>query len=476
MLPTRDELPSEAETSEDRRFIRSAVRRFALWSVLVLLVLTGACILIGGRIAQESALQAAQMHGVTVANSVAAPHVDEAVRAGDPAALQRLGQVMQPQLDNGSLTHVKLWSRDGRVLWSDEKALVGRTFSLSPEVDELFRTQKATAELSDLTKAENVEDRSHGELLEVYVGTVDANSNALVFEAYLSTERMRNDQQRTVLDILPVAVGGLLLFQLTVLPLALSLARRVQHGEAERVRIMRQAQLLSAQESRRIALDLHDGVIQDLAGLSYAMPAVMAQLPTTEEAAGAREAVRRSTEILRRDVASLRSMMVDIYPPDLHGSGFAPAVEDLAHQVRAQGLDVEVRVREGYNEPLDASRLAYRLVREGLRNVVKHARASRASVSVDRKGRLVHVEVRDNGVGISDRWDAGKGHLGLVLLRDTLHDFGGGLSVRAIPGGGTVLEAVFPADLLEGARTTARRPRGVFARWRSARQDRREDR
>ncbi|MCW2828604.1 MAG: hypothetical protein JWQ67_2220, partial [Marmoricola sp.] len=50
-MPTWYELPSEAESFEDRRFFRSAVRRFALWSVLVLLVLTGACILIGGRIA-----------------------------------------------------------------------------------------------------------------------------------------------------------------------------------------------------------------------------------------------------------------------------------------------------------------------------------------------------------------------------------------------------------------------------------------
>ena len=418
---------------------------------MTLLVLVAASVVIGSKIAKDSALQEARLRGATIADTVAAPLVDSGVRRGDSDSTANLDRVMRARMADGDLTRVKLWSRDGTVLWSDDSVLVGRRFVLEPDVRELFGTRRATAELSDLSKAENVEERDQGELLEVYAGTRDADAEPLVFEAYLSTTRMRSDQRRIVLDILPLAIGGLLLFQLTVLPLAVSLARRVQDGESERVRIMRQALLMATQERRRIADDLHDGVIQDLAGLSYAMPEVQKHLPQTAEAAGAREAVARTTEVLRRDVAALRSMLVDIYPPDLQGAGFESAVRDLARQAMDAGVEVELQLpEERYAESLDASRLAYRVVREGLRNVVKHAGPARAVVVVEHLDGWVHVQVRDDGVGIPEPVKPHQGHLGLVLLRDTLHDFGGALDVRRSPTGGTVLEATFPADLGDG--------------------------
>ena len=417
---------------------------------MTLVVLVVASIVIGSKIAKDSALQEARLRGATIADSVAAPLVGRGVRRGDTASIENLDRAMRARMADGGLTRVKLWSRDGTVLWSDDEALVGRTFPLEQDVKELFGTRRATAELSDLSKAENVGERGQDELLEVYAGTRDADAEPLVFEAYLSTARMRSDQRRIVLDILPLAIGGLLLFQLTVLPLAVSLARRVQDGESERVRIMRQALLTATQERRRIADDLHDGVIQDLAGLSYAMPEVHKHLPETVEAAGAREAVRRTTEVLRRDVAALRSMLVDIYPPDLEGAGLESAVRDLVRQAGDAGVEVEVHVPGEYAESLDASRLAYRIVREGLRNVVKHAGPARAGVLIQARDGWVHVQVRDDGVGIPEPLAPQEGHLGLVLLRDTLHDFGGTLAVRRATSGGTVLEASFPADLTDG--------------------------
>lgn len=430
--------------------VRSALRHFALWSALTLVVLVVASVVIGSKIAKDSALQEARLRGATIADSVAAPLVDSGVRRGDATSITNLDRVMRARMADGDLTRVKLWSREGTVLWSDDTTLVGRTFPLEQDVKELFGTRRATAELSDLSKAENVGERDQDELLEVYAGTRDADAESMVFEAYLSTARMRSDQRRIVLDILPLAIGGLLLFQLTVLPLAVSLARRVQDGEAERVRIMRQALLMATQERRRIADDLHDGVIQDLAGLSYAMPEVHKHLPETPEAAGAREAVRRTTDVLRRDVAALRSMLVDIYPPDLEGAGLGSAVRDLVRQARDAGVDVEVHLPGEYAESLDASRLAYRIVREGLRNVVKHAGPARAVVTVQSRDGRVHVQVRDDGVGVPEPLAPREGHLGLALLRDTLHDFGGSLDVRRAASGGTVLEASFPADLTDG--------------------------
>lgn len=439
-----------ARTRGAQRVVRSALRRFMFWSAATLVLLVAGSVVVGSTSARHAALNQARMQGATIADSLVAPLVDRAVRAGDRDALGRIDRAMQARMADGELTRVKVWSRDGHILWSDESELIGRRFTLEEDVVALFGTRRATAELSDLSKAENVRERDQGELLEVYAGVVDADSEPVVFEAYLSTDQMHRDQRRIVLDILPLAIGGLLLLQAAILPLAVSLARRVQEGEAQRIQLMRQALMVVNQERRQIAEDLHDGLIQDLAGLSYALPEVDAHLPDTREAAGAREVVHRATEVLRRDVAALRSMLVDIYPPDLAGPGFGAAVRDLAHQAQDAGVQVAVVLRPMDGVSLDASRLAYRIVREGVRNVVKHAGASRAVVMVESRGEHLVVQVSDDGVGIDEPLRPGRGHVGLVLLGDTLAGFGGSLVVRRAQPQGTVLEAVFRADLTDG--------------------------
>jgi signal transduction histidine kinase len=440
---------SDAETDSGRRdrVVRSALLRFALWSVVALVLLAAGAIVIAGQIAKDAALREARLRGATIADTIAGPLVGTGVRAGDPQAVSRLDATMRARMSDGSLSHVKLWSDKGVVLWADEKALVGRTFPLDGDVSGLFGTSEVTAELSDLSKLENVGERGEGQLLEVYVGARGADNQPFVFEAYLSTDQMRASERAIIKQIVPLAVGGLLLFQLAVLPLAVSLARRVEKGENERSRMMRHSLQVTTQERRRIAQELHDGVIQDLAGLRYTMPVVEAHLPDAPEADGAREAVRRVSAILKDDVAMLRSMLTDIYPPNLDGAGFAQAVQDLAEHARERGTAVVVDIPDDYDEAIDPTRLAYQVIREGLRNVIKHAHAGHARVAVRREGATLHVEVSDDGVGLVDAPTA-KGHLGLRILEDTLRDFGGRLEVLTDGDRGTVLEARFPANLV----------------------------
>lgn len=434
-----------APATGGRGLVRHAVLRFTAWSVLTFTVLVGAAIVIGDHIAKGAALDDARLRGATFSGTVAGPLVDSRVRDGDSDAVRQLERVMRGRMSDGSLRHVKLWSQDGTVIWSDEQSLVGRRFQLEEEVRALFGTTAVRAELSDLTKAENIQERSEGELLEVYAGAKDAEKQPFVFEAYLTTARMRAYERTLVVDILSVAIGGLLLFQIAVLPLATSLARRVEKVEAERSRMMRHHLLVTVQERRRLAKDLHDGVIQDLAGISFALPVVKDHVPATADAAPAREAIDRALTLLRTDVASLRTMLTEIYPPDLdnHG-GFLRAVNDLAQSVRERGTEIEVLVPDEPQETVDTTRLAYSVIREGLRNVLKHARASHARVEMTRHGRLVRVTVSDDGVGVRPDMPVADGHLGLALLEDSVTDFGGTLTVRAAPGGGTVLEAEFP--------------------------------
>ena len=443
---TRTGSSAEVDGIPPARVVRSALLRFAVWSVVALIVLAAGAILIAGETAKDAALHEARLRGATIADSIAAPLVGSGVRSGDPRAIARLDATMRARMSDGSLSHVKLWGETGKVLWADETALVGKTFPLDSDVSALFGTDRITAELSDLSKLENVGERGEGHLLEVYVGARGVDDQPFVFEAYLSTDEMRVAERAIIKQIVPLAVGGLLLFQLAVLPLAVSLARRVEKGEKERSRMMRHSLQVTAQERRRIAQELHDGVIQDLAGLRYAMPVVEAHLPDAPEADAARDAVRRVSAILQDDVAVLRSMLTDIYPPNLHGEGFAQAVQDLAEHARERGTSVVVDIPEDYDEAIDPTRLAYQVIREGLRNVIKHAHARQARVEVRREGAHLHVEVSDDGVGIGDTGPV-KGHLGLRLLEDTLRDFRGRLDVLSEAGGGTTLTATFPVNL-----------------------------
>lgn len=160
--------------------------------------------------------------------------------------------------------------------------------------------------------------------------------------------------------------------------------------------------------------------------------------------------VSRAIDVLRRDVAALRSMLIDIYPSDLSGPGFEVAVRALAHQAQDASVQVAVVLSTADGVSLDARRLVQRVVREGLRNVVKHAGASCAVVTVESRDGTVVVEVSDDGMGVEELLQPGKGHLGLLLLGDTLDGFGGSLVVRRAQPHGTLLQATFSADLTDG--------------------------
>ena len=157
------------------------------------------------------------------------------------------------------------------------------------------------------------------------------------------------------------------------------MARRLQSGRREREELLENALEASAAERRRIASDLHDGVVQDLAGLSYSLSA------GAERAADdppARDILRRGAAGVRASIRRLRSMIVEIHPPDLHAEGLEAALEDLAGPLRDAGVGVEVVVPEGLALEPRVEELLYRGAREALRNVADHAGAGRVRVEV----------------------------------------------------------------------------------------------
>lgn len=221
----------------------------------------------------------------------------------------------------------------------------------------------------------------------------------------------------------------------------------------------RHALLSSEFERRRIAQDLHDGVIQDLAGAGLVLPLVADRVKESRSTPRDGDLLTRLHDLVTLNVQRLRSLMAEVYPPDLTGAGLRPAIENLVLET-ADKVDTEVHVDPELRLGEGAARLAYRIVREGLRNVVKHADAGSALVEIRRDDGWVHVLVADDGRGIAGNEEGGEdwadrhgaeltekeGHLGLRLLRDSVRDAGGHLELVPNLPQGTRLRASFPAD------------------------------
>lgn len=429
--------------------VRGAMLRFAASAVAAALALSVTTLLVADQIARQRALEDARRQASNLANRLAAPMIDGAVREGLPGAAATLDTVMANRMRDGSVQRVKVWDEDGTILWADAEELVGQVFPMEDSVAVLFGTRDTTAEVSNLDRAENVTERSAGELLEVYAGAFDAEGRPVVVEAYLPTRVMHDYARAIATSFVPLVLGALALFLLIVLPLAHSLARRVQKAQEERTLLVQHALRAADLERRRIAHDLHDGVIQDLSGVSYLLPTASKEMTEGGDLTRARAMVRRATDVVQGDVAALRALLVDLYPPDLDGPGLGQALRELAAlEFTTAGLRSEVVVEPSLELPTDTSRLVYRIAREAVRNVVKHAQATTVCLEVRSEGDAVLVRVRDDGVGPGERpFEAEEGHLGLRLVADTVTDFGGSLDLRAHPDCGTLLEARFPRVL-----------------------------
>ena len=198
-----------------------------------------------------------------------------------------------------------------------------------------------------------------------------------------------------------------------------SRARIVAAGDAER---------------RRLERDLHDGAQQRLLALGLALQLARAELP--EGTASADELLADAEQELQEALHELRELARGIHPAILTDGGLAPALRTLAERAP---IPVSVRATDRRLPPA-VETASYFIVSEALANVVKHARASRASVAVTADGNQVVVEVEDDGVGGAD---VARGS-GLRGLQDRVHALGGRLLVKSKPGTGTSVRAELP--------------------------------
>jgi two-component system, NarL family, sensor kinase len=409
------------------------VAQFAVSGLAAMLLLGVAAVYLFSHIARAEAIDDARTLTELVARSVVEPALNDGVMRGDPQALAQLDRAVRRGALGGDVVRVKLWSGDGTIVYSDERRLIGQRYPLQAAEVAAARTGEADAELSDLSSPENRFERQYGKLLEVYLPIRTPDGKRVLFEQYLEYSSVAASGRRVWREFAPALLAALVLLELVQLPLAWSLARRLRARDLERVELLQQAVDASDLERRRIAADLHDGLVQDLAGLAFELEA------ESKRGGDVGNAFHEAAESVRASVRQLRGLLVQIYPPSLQRAGLEAALADLLAPAAARGLKTTLHVDPGVLAP-SVEALLYRGAQEALRNVVAHAEASSVDVRVERNGRRVSVIVADDGRGFDSDEAARRrteGHLGLSLLSSLADDAGGTLSISRANGRGT---------------------------------------
>jgi signal transduction histidine kinase len=422
--------------------VAGAVARFAITGLAGLALLTFVAIQLLSSRGTSEAIRNAKSLTQLAGRGVVAPYITPALLAGQPAAIAALDRTVRARLLEDPVVRVKLWEAGGRIVYSDEHRLIGARYPLRDEESHALHTGGVAAEVSDLTRPENRFERQYHKLLEVYLGLKSTNGKPVLFELYQRFSSIAASGNRLFRAFFFPAIAVLVLLWLAQIPLAVSLARKLQRGQREREALLQRAIEASEFERRRIARDLHDGPVQDLAGVSYTLSSAVAEAEQVDpELAGA---LKQSSRQTRDSIRALRTLLVDIYPPRLHSEGLIAAVSDLLSPLSAAGLEVTLDADPHLRLPPRVEAVLFRVAQESLRNVLEHAEATRASVHVEATDGAVTLEVRDDGRGIREVAANQDEHFGLRMLEDLARDSGGQLELDSTAGTGTRVRLQIP--------------------------------
>lgn len=199
-------------------------------------------------------------------------------------------------------------------------------------------------------------------------------------------------------------------------------------------------------ERQRIATALHDSVAQTL-GVAKMKLEIIQDRADCSDLRG----IAEIRGLIQQSIQQTRSIMSELSPQILYELGLCPAIEWLAEQMEKQhGLKVRFK-GNGCLNPIsgELETILFRATRELVMNVVRHARAKKAKVSVWLKNESINIEVEDDGIGFSRSALNNKqaqGGFGLFSIRERLNNFDGSLEINSRRGQGARIKISVPVQ------------------------------
>lgn len=463
---------------------KSALRRMHLphgWSLAQQYLITSLVVVLGGVLVtgawighqiQTSVLDRSAALTALYVDSVVTPSVqalafnDRWLTPTDTAALNRL--ITTTSLGE-SVVLFKIWSVDGRVLYSPDQSLVGQQFPLDAGL-ERARRGEVSADISDLDEPENINERQRfSRLVEVYAPIRQDKDGRVIAinEIYLQPDALEADIRQAQLRSWAVVGGiGLITYLLlagivkrgsdTIRQQQSELRRRLDQNLRLHERVLQAAErstALNEQALRRISADLHDGPGQALALALLRLDAL--QTPGDHAAAQAQSTADFQTvkTAVRDALADLRAISAGLRLPELEQLSITEAAARTIDDHQRRG---HVRVDAQLDNlpaqaPLPVKIALVRTLQEALSNATRHGGGTDIRVRLTSRADALSLTVSDHGPGFDPLVVERSGRLGIAGMRERAELLGGSFAIQSTPGDGACVNASWPLSTRSAA-------------------------
>jgi diguanylate cyclase (GGDEF)-like protein len=239
-------------TPEIMRGVRSIgrlgfVARFAIASAVAMVLLWAALSWVEFNRVRTRALSEAASAAQILAQVTLQPHLspDNMHLGVGPDQMRSMDEAFGAGLSSGGIARVKVWTRDGEIVYSDDHDLIGRSFPIEHDLEEAL-DGAIEAEISDLADAENERERSFGRLLEVYVPLrFETGKPVGAFELYVPYEPIARQIAEDSIRISLVLIGGLVVLWAALFRIVLGASRGIRRDREEIARKAEENQYLA---------------------------------------------------------------------------------------------------------------------------------------------------------------------------------------------------------------------------------------
>ncbi|MGA8257277.1 MAG: histidine kinase [Nocardioides sp.] len=417
--------------------------------LVTLVALTFGTSIFAQRAADREALaEARSLHSV-LALAIAKPGLSQGLFKGRLGEIDRVDRLVRTRfLANPSLdvviVGVNIWAEGGRLVYTDSSNVAeivespDRRYELGEERLEVLE-DGGTGELvrdEEGTAIEPPQGRGTRGPVQIFTQITTSSGEPLLFEGFYALSNLEERREQIYAPFRYITVGGMAALLLLVTPIIWVLTRDVRRAGEERERLLQAGIDASDAERRRIARDLHDGVVQDLAGTSFSLAALARQESLPPEL---RVTMGNANDSLRASLKGLRSLLAEIHPPEIPAEGLAAALADLIAPAAAQGVQASVSVVGATDASDEQAALVLRVAQEAVRNALRHAHATTLAVTVHSDGKILVLEVVDDGVGFDPTAPRAVDRYGLKGMTSLAGDRGGTLNVVSAIGEGTAV-------------------------------------
>jgi signal transduction histidine kinase/HAMP domain-containing protein len=198
------------------------------------------------------------------------------------------------------------------------------------------------------------------------------------------------------------------------------------------------------EERGKIAREIHDELGQQLTVLKFDLSWLKGKMRAEQPALA--ERIESMDDLIDMTIETVQRIATDLRPGILDHLGLSAAIEWYVQNFQKRtGIDCHLKIGRG--EIPGDQRLAtalFRICQEALTNVMRHADASRVDVTIDRKGSSVHLEITDNGKGVSREELVNPASVGLTGMRERTRLLGGNIKISGVQGKGTKVKVTIP--------------------------------